>query len=87
LPIVFERLDDSPVGHRALDAFAERVLAANRELGGEACREVERVHGVDHDLAREVVRAGLGDRLLGCIAEDRQHDQLAVRRGVGERST
>ena len=46
-----ERLDDPRVGQRALNALAERVLAGDRELRRESAGEVERVHGVDHDLA------------------------------------
>jgi hypothetical protein len=65
-----ERLDHFGVGQRALDALTERVLARDRELWREAVGEIERVHGVDDDLAAEVVRAGVGDHLLRGTAED-----------------
>src|SRR5215212_1862554 len=63
-----KRLDHFGVGQRALDAFTERILARGRELGRKAAGEVEWVHGVDDD---EVVRAGVGTRLLRGIAQHR----------------
>ncbi len=53
---------------------------------GEAVGEVQRVHRVDHNLAAEVHRSGVRDRLLRGIAEHGQHEQLAVRGGLGERA-
>jgi len=69
-----ERLDHFGVGQRALDALTERVLARDRELRREAAGEIERVHGVDDDLAAEVVRASVGDHLLRGTAEDGQDE-------------
>jgi len=81
-----ERLHDLRFGKRALDALAERVLAADRELGREAARKVERVHRVDHHLAGEALRPGVGDYLLGGVAQDREDHELAHRGRLCERA-
>jgi hypothetical protein len=71
-------LNDSGIRKEALYLLAQRVLSADRKLGREPPREVEWVHRVGHDLAGEVLEAGVSDRLVGRVPEHRQHQQLAM---------
>jgi hypothetical protein len=42
------------------------------------------MHRVDHDLAGEALRTGVGDHLLCSVAEDGQDQELAARGRICE---
>jgi hypothetical protein len=78
-----EALDDVRVGNQALDALTQRISGPD-EQSWPSRGEVERIAGVDHDLACEALHAGEPDDLLGGTAEDRQHDELAELGSLGK---
>src|SRR6201999_3987878 len=67
----------------ALYLLAPRIRMAKGEV--RAAVEGERVGGVDHHLAREILDVRELDRMLGAAPQGRQHDDLAEGGGLGER--
>ena len=71
--------------NQPLDALAERVGGAD-EQSWPPRGEVERVAGVENDLACEALDARRAGHVLGGSADDRQNDQVAELRSLGERA-
>ena len=80
-----ERLHDLRLSNLALDALAERVIEAKREAHRSVVAIYERVGGIDHHLACELVGPSELQGLLGRRSKCRKHDELTERRRVGER--
>src|SRR6185312_16079616 len=81
-----EALHDLGLRKLSLHALAEAVGRTDVESRRHAFGKIERVRGVEHDLAAEALRAGELQRVLRALAVQRQEHDLARRRRVGERS-
>jgi hypothetical protein len=71
-----EAFDDQRTWCGSLDPLAQRVGRPDEQARA-AGREVQRVAGVQQDLAAEVLRSGEPDDLLRGFAQHRQHNHLA----------
>ena len=77
-PVIVSRaLEVGATGYVLKDTSSDEVLKAFQKV------RQNRPY-LSHDLASEVVRAGVGDRLLGGGTEHRQDEQLAVRSRLGK---
>src|SRR5438093_1573942 len=80
-----EALHDLRVRKEPLDSLAQGIFRADEQPRRRSAREVERIRDIDQNLGSEVLEPGEFDHVLGGRPLDREEQDLAVLRRLGER--